>query len=113
MIIEAENAKQEIKELISGCIKCGLCKAECPVFKILLEETFSPRGKILILEEEVYDKILYSCSLCKACEKSCPVGLKLSEIFRKVRVVLASKKENKKAKQILKNVQESGNIYGK
>lgn len=114
MTIEAENAKEEIKEIIAGCIKCGLCKADCVVYKIMREETYSPRGKVLILEEGIYDEIFFSCVNCFRCELACPVGIKLNEAFRKARVVLVeSGKASKSVKEILKNVQETGNIYGK
>ncbi len=113
MTVEAENAKEEIKEIIAGCMKCGLCKADCPVYKIMREETYSPRGKLLILDSGIFDPIFFSCCNCEACEKACPVGIKLNEAFRKARVVVVEQGKEGKIKQILKNVQETGNIYGK
>lgn len=113
MTIESENTKQEVQTVIEKCIKCGLCKARCPVFKILKEETFFPRGQISILEEGIYDKILYSCSLCENCEKDCPVEIKITDAIRKARSILVGeKKDSVKAKNLLKNVLETGNIYG-
>ena len=112
--IEAENAKQEIKEIINECIKCGMCKSLCPVFKIVREEVISPRGKVLILEKEIYDKIMYECSLCKACEETCPVDIKLCEAFKKARKVLVEiGKETASNKEMMKNIKEAGNPFGK
>ncbi len=113
MTVEAENAKEEIKDLIAGCISCGLCKADCAVYEIKKEETFSPRGKLLMLDEGTYDSVLSDCCLCGECEKACPVDIKLGEVFRKARIVLAESGKFKEAKLILKNIQETGNIYGK
>ena len=113
MTVESDNAKEKIMEMIDKCIKCGLCKADCPVFNILREETYSGRGKILILEEGVYDRIFYECSLCGKCEENCPVKIKLTDVFRKARVVLTETgKAGKEVHIILKNILESGNIYG-
>ena len=45
MTVESENAKEEIKDIIEKCVKCGMCKSLCPVFKIIREETTGPRGR--------------------------------------------------------------------
>lgn len=112
--VEAENAKGEVEEIIEKCVKCGLCKSLCPVFKIVREETISPRGKVLILEKDIYDKIVYECSLCKACEEKCPLGLKLCDAFRKARKVLVeSGKETKENKEMIRNIRRDGNPFGK
>ena len=50
MTIETDNATEEIKEIVEKCIKCGRCKNLCPVFKVMREEQYSPRGKAIILE---------------------------------------------------------------
>lgn len=112
--IEAENAKQEISEICEKCVKCGMCKSLCPVFKIIREETISPRGKAIILEKEIYDKIVYECSLCKACEEKCPLGLKLCDAFRKARKVLVeNRRETKENKEMIRNIRQEGNPFGK
>ena len=113
MKVEVENAKEEILDIIEKCMKCGLCKAKCPVFKIMREESFSARGKVLILEKKVYDDILYKCCLCKSCENNCPVEIRLSDAFRKAREILANSGcKIKEAENALKNIQETGNIFG-
>jgi len=113
MTIEAANAKEEIQEIIEKCTKCGLCKSLCPVFKIIREEQVSPRGKAMLLNEKVYDKIVYECSLCKACEEKCPLNLKLCDAFRKARKVLVeTKHETTENKEMIKNIREHGNPFG-
>ncbi|MBU3913766.1 MAG: 4Fe-4S dicluster domain-containing protein [Nanoarchaeota archaeon] len=112
--VEAENAKEEIEEIVSNCIRCGMCKSLCPVFSIMREETVSPRGKAIILDKKVYDKVVYECSLCKACEQKCPLGLKLCDAFRKARKVLVEQgKETKENREMIKNVKEFGNPFGR
>ena len=113
MAIESENAKEEIREIIEGCIKCGLCKSLCPVLRVLREEQFSPRGKAIILDNGFIEKIVYDCTLCKACEKQCPVNLKLCDAFIKARIVLVNqKKEIPANKEMIRNLNKTGNIFG-
>jgi len=112
--IEADNAIEEVQEIVEKCVKCGLCKALCPVFRVMHEEILSPRGKAMILQENIYDKIIYDCTLCKACEIKCPLNLKLCDAFRKARLILAEKgKTTKENKEMIKNIKDYGNPFGK
>lgn len=112
--IEAENMINEIKEIVDKCVECGMCKGLCPVFRQIREETISPRGKAMILKDKIYDKIVYKCTLCKACEEKCPLNLSLPHAFRKARSVLVEDgKETKENKEMIKNVREFGNPFGK
>jgi len=114
MSVESENAKQQVEEIIEKCVKCGLCKGLCPVFKIIREESISPRGKTIMLDKKIYEKILYDCSLCKACEETCPLGLKLCEAFRKARIVLVEEgKTTDENKEMIENIRKEGNPFGK
>jgi len=112
--IEANNIKEEVRDIVEKCVKCGMCKANCPVFKTLREESTSPRGHAILLSEDVYDKILFKCNLCKACEKNCPLDVKLCEAIRKAREVLVLEgKELDGNKEMIKNIRECGNPSGK
>jgi len=112
MTIESDNAKEEIKEIVEKCIKCGLCKQLCPVFKIMREEQFSPRGKAILLDNGFYGKIIYQCNLCKACEEKCPLNLKLCDAFVKARKVLVEEgKEIAEIKEMIENLEEKGNVF--
>ena len=99
---------------LSRCSLCGLCKENCPVFALITEETISPRGKSILLKKELLDKIFYMCSLCKACEVTCPANVKLAELFRGARVGLVERGiETEKNKEMIKNIREFGNPFGK
>jgi len=112
--IEIGNAMEEIAEIVEKCVECGLCKALCPVFKTILNETVSPRGKAIALKHKAYHELLYKCTLCMACKQKCPLGLDLPHALRKAREVLAlSGKELKANKDMLKNVEKYGNAIGK
>ncbi len=98
--ISAGNLMEEASATFEECSHCGLCKSNCGVFKILKEEHLSPRGQGDLLRKGIMDKILFECNLCKACEESCPLDLKICEAILKAReaMVLLGKglKENEK-----------------
>lgn len=103
MEIETENAIEEIKDIVEKCMKCGMCKGRCPVFGVLKDEIHSPRGKTILLNEGIFEKIVFNCTMCKSCEVNCPLDLSLCEAFRKARKVLAyTNKDPKENKEIPK-----------
>jgi len=78
----------------ASCIRCGLCLATCPIYRITLRETDSPRGKIALLRALAEGKIdpgqefssrYYGCLLCAACANICPSGVPLEEAIQTVR----------------------------
>jgi len=98
----------------SRCTECGLCRQACPVFNILKSETVSPRGKVMLLKEEVKDEIFYACTLCKNCTTACPLKLELDKDFRKYRAKLEEAGKTTEANKILiDNVRKHGNPFGK
>jgi glycolate oxidase iron-sulfur subunit len=113
MSLEIENAKEEIREIVEKCIKCGMCRRLCPVLRILREEQYSPRGRAIILENGFFEKLVYDCTLCKACEEKCPLNLELCSAFIKARKVLVGqKKEIFENREMIKNLNRTGNVFG-
>ena len=113
MSVEVDNSKESIKEVCHDCFRCGICRKLCPVLKVAREEQFSPRGKAVILDNNFYEKIVYDCTLCKACELKCPLHLKLCDAFINARKVLvANGKEIPENVEMIKNLNKTGNIYG-
>ncbi len=113
MKIEVINSKEEVKEIINGCTRCGMCKPLCPIFREMRDEASSPRGRVMMLDEGFFEKFVYDCSLCNACEKQCPVELKLCDAFKKTRNILVMQgKEHPANKEMIANLEKSGNIYG-
>lgn len=103
-----------MSEELKRCSLCGLCKENCPVFSLIIEETVSPRGKATLVKKELLDKIFYMCSLCKACEQTCPANVKLTAAFRDERAKLVDKGiETEKNIEMIKNIREFGNPFGK
>ena len=113
MNLEIENTKEEIKETVERCIKCGMCRSLCPVLRIMREEEYSPRGKAIILENNFFERIVYECNLCKACEKKCPLNLELCSAFIKARKILVNQKRDvPENREMIRNLNKTGNIFG-
>jgi len=64
-------------------------KAYCLVYNQTLNESFSPRGKMQILEAvssgkiEYSDKVsekIFTCTSCNICQGECPSGVKIENI---------------------------------
>jgi len=94
------------------CVLCGMCRTSCPAFRALGNESVSPRGKALLIENEVFDKILYACTLCGSCKVVCPLELDLE--LKKVRAKLIKKGiETPSGRKMIENIREHGNPFGK
>ncbi|MBN1659866.1 MAG: (Fe-S)-binding protein [Anaerolineae bacterium] len=85
----------------ASCIRCGLCLATCPVYRVTLRETDTPRGKIALLRAVNEGRLepgasfasrFYDCLLCGACANVCPSGVELEEILQAARDDLSSHK---------------------
>ncbi len=112
--IEANNLMEEVVEILEPCIKCGMCKSLCPVFRVLREEQVSPRGKAIILSEKILDKVVFECTLCKGCEQECPSDVKVCDAILKGReaMVLRGKGLKSDAERV-REVWKGGNFFGK
>ena len=112
--IEANNLMEEASGIFDSCIKCGLCKSLCPVFKTLKEEQVSARGKAIIISDKTMDKIVFECTLCKGCEQKCPLGIKVCDAVRKAREAMVLKGKGLKSnEEMIENVRKFGNPFGK
>ncbi len=87
------------KRTLEDCARCGSCKARCPVYELTLNESLSPRGRLMLLKglgegaikpgRRVVERLM-NCSLCGLCDISCPVGLKPTEFIYRGRASLRS-----------------------
>jgi glycolate oxidase iron-sulfur subunit len=110
----AENLNEECVAILQNCIKCGMCKSLCPVFKVLKEEEVSPRGHSISLNDKKINELVFKCTLCKACEQKCPLNLKICDAIKLARESLnVSEKELKSNKEMMKNIRKTGNPFGK
>jgi heterodisulfide reductase subunit D len=106
----------------ASCIRCGLCLATCPVYRVTLRETDAPRGKIALLRALAEGQLdagtelasrYYDCLLCGACTNICPSGVPLEEILQTARDDM---QHHKLAPEVLdqlgKTIAEHHNISG-
>jgi heterodisulfide reductase subunit C len=111
--IQEKNALNEIMEILAPCVKCGMCKSLCPVFSVLKEEHFSPRGHSILLQEKVIDEIVFKCNMCRACEEKCPLNIKICDAIINARKILVLREKGiEQNKEMIKNVKKSGNPFG-
>jgi len=76
---------------IYQCMQCGLCSALCPwsvVDGLFYTRKLMRMGQIGV-EGFESDDILYACTTCKLCVDNCPRGLKIIDIIRAMRAMIA------------------------
>jgi glycolate oxidase iron-sulfur subunit len=86
---------EEAQAILRSCVHCGFCLATCPTYQLLADEQDSPRGRIYLIKQLLEGEPagpdtrlhLDRCLTCRACETTCPSGVKygrLLEIGREV-----------------------------
>lgn len=89
---------KELDDLLTGCMRCGMCQAQCPVFARTGRETDVTRGKLALLsglaeeilkDPDAVNEKLHRCLLCGTCEANCPSGVKVTDIFLRARAILS------------------------
>lgn len=82
----------DLDAAVSACMKCGFCKAACPVF--IGEETTSPRAKVRLARAVARGEMeltagvkrqMDRCLNCRACAAECPSGVEPNAIVLKMR----------------------------
>jgi glycolate oxidase iron-sulfur subunit len=81
--------------ILRKCVHCGFCNATCPTYQLLGDELDGPRGRIYLIKQilegsspsEKTQLHLDRCLTCRACETTCPSGVRygaLVDIGRKL-----------------------------
>jgi len=78
----------EADSILRSCVHCGFCTATCPTYQLLGDELDSPRGRIYLIKQvlegnEVTRSTqihLDRCLTCRACETTCPSGVRYSRL---------------------------------
>ncbi len=108
-----KNFKENESKKPDACSLCGFCKYHCPVFRETKNESLSPRGRAILINEDILDKdIIFKCSICKACEEACPVKIEFN--FNELRAKLVETgKETEANRKMIENIRKYGNPFGK
>ena len=89
--------RQEAKDMVDRCNKCGLCIPACPVYQEVLTEGASPRGRVQLVKNFLEGnislskrakEIILTCLLCETCVVNCPSGIRHDYLFVDVRAEL-------------------------
>ena len=83
-----------------NCVHCGLCVASCPTFLELGTEMDSPRGRIQLMRsiregtvplDDKSVRHLDLCLGCRACETTCPSGVRYGGLIEGARHFIESR----------------------
>jgi len=94
VIPASSEARAHLGVLTAACVHCGFCLAACPTYAVTREENDSPRGRILLLAEQVAHggpidpmvrRHVDRCIGCEACVPACPSGVRYDQIIHRAR----------------------------
>jgi glycolate oxidase iron-sulfur subunit len=79
---------READAILRKCVHCGFCTATCPTYQVLGDDLDSPRGRIYLIKRAlegaaVSEKTrlhLDRCLTCRACETTCPSGVRYGRL---------------------------------
>ena len=94
----ATDRGRRADEILRSCVHCGFCNATCPTYQVRGDELDGPRGRIYLvkglLESGPSGSVgvarthLDRCLTCRACETTCPSGVRYGELAEIGREVL-------------------------
>lgn len=87
---------READTILRSCVHCGFCTATCPTYQLFGDELDGPRGRIYLIKQMLEGQSvtrltqthLDRCLLCRACETTCPSGVKYHRLLEIGRGVL-------------------------
>lgn len=98
---ESDNSGFKIQDLnhksLLNCVKCGSCKALCPTYTEDATEGMSARGRVILFKKYIDNEIMpsellndriFSCILCGACNRLCPVSINITDFIYEGRKIL-------------------------
>ncbi|MCG8403028.1 MAG: (Fe-S)-binding protein [Firmicutes bacterium] len=115
-----DEVREVVQEMggqdITLCMQCGLCSGSCPWGRMEKESPFSIRHMIyqgrLGLEGFESDDILYACTTCGQCVVRCPREVKIIDVVRAMRSVVAETGGiPKNLKAVLGSINSQGNPW--
>ncbi len=94
--MKARNKLKDFQKELEKCSACGLCLPACPTWLRDRLETSGPRGRLLLAQALLQRRIEFEqtlsafsgCLLCGRCDRACPAGIPLTDIFFSLRPML-------------------------
>jgi glycolate oxidase iron-sulfur subunit len=95
------NPLKRLENELKNCVKCGACRAHCPVFSALGREPVSARGKIALVRAALSGQlsldartrdVMSKCLLCGRCVEKCANDVPTDLIVLAAREALARKR---------------------
>jgi len=79
---------READAILRKCTHCGMCTATCPTYQLLNDELDGPRGRIYLIKQVLEGAAptartqlhLDRCLTCRACETTCPTGVRYGRL---------------------------------
>ena len=87
--IKSKPEHVELDTILRACVHCGFCNATCPTYQVLGDELDGPRGRIYLIKQmlegqavtEHTRRHLDRCLTCRACETTCPSGVRYGRLL--------------------------------
>lgn len=83
-----DELAREAAGIVKNCVHCGFCNATCPTYQEYFDERDGPRGRIYLIKHmlesgragDVTRLHLDRCLTCRACETTCPSGVRYGRL---------------------------------
>jgi glycolate oxidase iron-sulfur subunit len=90
---------READAILRKCVHCGFCTATCPTYQVLGDDLDSPRGRIYLMKRALEGAAvsertrlhLDRCLTCRACETTCPSGVRYGRLVDIGRAVVEAR----------------------
>ena len=92
-----------LKAELDRCVKCGMCLAECPTYRLETNENESPRGRLALIEGLIDGRLvgdeallghLDNCLGCRRCERVCPSEVRFGYLMDEARALAPESKHS-------------------
>ena len=103
---------READAILRSCVHCGFCTATCPTYQLLGDELDGPRGRIYLIKQVLEGQMptrrtqlhLDRCLTCRACETTCPSGVRYGRLVDIGRAVVEARVPRPAGERLMRRV---------